>query len=383
MCGCFKIGGLLIFSYQLSAMAGREEAGGVNIQRARWVFTWFNPSCALDASKILDNTSIKRAIIGKEVSNSGNVHWQGYIEFVRSYRRVHCLGIFSNAHWEPAQNNAVANYKYCSKNGSFITKGSFAKEVACISNNSSPSVGMVLRGLMDRKLRSQVLVSREYSDKMSFFDRAHNRLASTKKHKELYEIWTRKMLYPWQFQVLRMVMEQDSRKVMWVYDPAGNNGKTFLAFFLNICYGFTLLDGTITSRDLGSLLPSDVDGVVMDVCRASVKNVCYEALENVKDGYVVSGKYSGSIKRFSSPQCVVFSNTPPDRTKLSLDRWHVVTIGEGILQDLSKMSVVSPAAQYPFIEPPQLPSLDDNFDLRKFLVENLSEETGEIYFTMQ
>ena len=366
----------------MSAMTGEAAGGGTdNVQRARWTFTLHNPPEDLDFTKIMNNNSIKRAIIGKEVTDTtGSIHWQGYIEYTRSYRRAHCWGIFPNAHWEPAKFNAVANYKYCSKKGDFVTKGSFAKEVACISSNERPSVGMVLRGLMDRKLRDQVLVSKDYSDKMSFYDRAIGRLHNIRKQQELFNIWSHKLLYAWQYQVLRLIMSQDSRRVMWVYDPAGNNGKTFLAFFLNICYGFTLLDGTITSRDLGSLLPYDVEGVVMDVCRASAKNVCYDALENVKNGYVVSGKYCGSIKRFSSPRCVIFSNTAPDRSMLSLDRWHVVTIGEGPLQDLSKASVVSPAAQYPFVQPPTLPTLDEEFDLRKFLVDNLIDETGEIYF---
>ena len=308
--------------------------------------------------------------MGKEVT-SGGFHLQGYVEFGRNYMISHCRSMLPTVHWEPAIKNSVANFTYCSKSGIFKTIGNFNKEIAVISSSAAPSIGMVMRGLLDKKLRDQVLVSKQYSEKMQFFDKACNRIQTIRQKAEFYKSWSQKLLYPWQFQALRLIMEQDSRQVMWVYDPAGNNGKSFLAFFLSICYGFTMLDGTISPRDLGTLLSHDLEGIVMDVSRAGVKNLSYGALESVKNGFIVSGKYHGCVKMFPSPKCVVFANAHPDMTMLSPDRWCIYTLGKDELRDVSKMSVVALSSQFPFLPPPIVPVLDDDFDLRKYLLENL------------
>lgn len=39
------------------------------------------------------------------------------------------------------------------------------------------------------------------------------------------------ILYDWQIEVLQLLDDQDDRKVLWIYDAVGGEGKTFLALF--------------------------------------------------------------------------------------------------------------------------------------------------------
>jgi hypothetical protein len=49
----------------------------------------------------------------------------------------------------------------------------------------------------------------------------------------------------------------------------------------------------------------------------------YDLLEEIKNGYVFSGKYHRVIKKFKTPHVVVCMNELPDMTKLSHDRYTI------------------------------------------------------------
>ena len=161
--------------------------------------------------------------------------------------------------------------------------------------------------------------------------------------------------------------------MLWVHDSTGNNGKTFLANYLNILYGFSLYDGSINCRDIAGLFDCNTRGFCFDVSRASRDNFNYTLLENLKNGYLISGKYLGKIIRFNVLPVAVFANFYPNRTLLSQDRWKIVTLEEGILVDLNKSTIVSPCLQFPFVCPTKLPNLSDIFSRRAFMEANLSE----------
>lgn len=167
------------------------------------------------------------------------------------------------------------------------------------------------------------------------------------------------------------IQRQDTRKVLWVSDHAGNNGKSFLANYLNILYGFLLLDGTMTIRDVALLVGKQTKGICMDVSRDSVREFSYAAVESFKNGYISSGKYSGRTCRFTPFPVVVFANQQPDFEKLSRDRWSVVALGEGNMQNLDKVPIVDPAQQFAFVAPPSPPDLSENFNVREFITERL------------
>ena len=122
------------------------------------------------------------------------------------------------------------------------------------------------------------------------------------------------------------------------------------------------------------LINESQNGFVMDVCRNALKNFDYSVLECLKNGYIITGKYNGHVRRFRKVPVVVFSNEFPNQSMLSIDRWQIVTLGkDGIPLDTS--AVVSPGENYPFAAPPELPDLIENFDLRKLLTETRQNAT--------
>ena len=144
-----------------------------------------------------------------------------------------------------------------------------------------------------------------------------------------------------------------------------------MASFLNILYGYQLFDGCLTTRDLGYLLREGVKGICFDISRAAQGSMDYGALECAKNGLIVTGKYAGRVRRFEIVPVVVFANFFPNVSRLSQDRWQILTIGEGELDNSNKTPLISPAEEFPFLRPPAMPDLSDDFSLRAFLDENL------------
>ena len=58
----------------------------------------------------------------------------------------------------------------------------------------------------------------------------------------------------------------------------------------------------------------------------SASTLNYENLEVIKDMYFYSGKYEGGMICGNSPHLIVFANEPPDKERMSLDRWEIVQI---------------------------------------------------------
>ena len=57
----------------------------------------------------------------------------------------------------------------------------------------------------------------------------------------------------------------------------------------------------------------------------------YKILEGIKDGVAISGKYDGGFIRFKAKNIViVFSNTYPNRSQLSKDRWRIFEISKDL-----------------------------------------------------
>ena len=53
-----------------------------------------------------------------------------------------------------------------------------------------------------------------------------------------------------------------------------------------------------------------------------------KTIESIKNGLVFSGKYEGAQLIFNRPHVICFSNSLPDTTMMSADRWKIVNIRE-------------------------------------------------------
>lgn len=136
-------------------------------------------------------------------------------------------------------------------------------------------------------------------------------------------------LFEWQMECLSYIQgPPDPRRVRWYYDPDGGCGKTELAryliarrgaFFLASAKGADMCHQIIKSRSHPKI-------VCINLTRASEGAFSYSTIESIKDGLVFSGKYEGGVRLFPKPHLVIFANWYPDLTKLTTDRWQILTL---------------------------------------------------------
>lgn len=285
----------------------------LGLQRCRWIFTLHRYDSTRDYCALFrsDEYRIKRAVFGYERSTCNDSrHLQGYVEFTRSVRLAHARRILNEAHWEAAAGAALQNFVYCTKSGKFDMVGDFSAEIdgKASARKKRVPVASIVAGLMRDDCSTQIKVFKEYASHPAYFDKTVATLKDLKQSHDLFDTWKQRNLYSWQFLVMRRVFAQDERKVTWIFDQVGNHGKSYLANYLNILYGFQILDGTISTRDLGVVLREGLTGVVIDVARSSEPHLDYIALESLKNGYIVSGKYGGRVRRFQPLRVLILAN---------------------------------------------------------------------------
>lgn len=71
--------------------------------------------------------------------------------------------------------------------------------------------------------------------------------------------------------------------------------------------------------------------VVVDISRAEVVDTLYAALEDYKNGVVISDKYQSCLKLARNVKVVVFANELPNFYRWSIDRYDVYELSDGEL----------------------------------------------------
>lgn len=126
----------------------------------------------------------------------------------------------------------------------------------------------------------------------------------------------------------------DPRRIIWFRDLKGGEGKTQFAL-----YAFDELGAFIcqngASRDIAHMYPEGCRIVIFDVERSFAGHFNYGILERIKNGYLMSTKYEGAIKRFDAPHIVVFANEWPQFTALSADRWDLWDLAGGCAKNVT------------------------------------------------
>lgn len=221
-------------------------------------------------------------IIGKEVSESGTPHLQCYFQFKNAKRFRTLKDISPRAHWEKAKGDIQQNYKYCSKDGDFTT-------------NIKPKITI-------DDLISEVLS--EYKN----------------------VTWKK-----WQQDVLDILdTKPDGRTIIWIHEPTGNVGKSFLSRYL-ACEASTVISSG-KATDVFNQVKTIVDSgirpktVICDIPRVAKDYVSYQALENLSNGYLYSGKYEGGKIVFPYLHIICFANQLPVISNMSKDRWRIYKI---------------------------------------------------------
>lgn len=145
----------------------------------------------------------------------------------------------------------------------------------------------------------------------------------------LLETELNKELRPWQQELKEYLLGPvDQRKVRVYVDEVGDTGKTW--FVKHMAFYFPHLVTYVTTTknaDILTAIDEDTRSVLIDIPRCVSSNDIFpaNAIEQLKNGMVTQAKLQKKLISTLIPaiHVVIFTNTDPDRSKLSADRWDV------------------------------------------------------------
>lgn len=134
--------------------------------------------------------------------------------------------------------------------------------------------------------------------------------------------------YAWQEQAIAVSKENpDARTIYWFWEPDGCSGKTSLCKHLVLTQGAHYVSGAAKDILYSIAARMDTAGppriILFDVPRSVEGRISWQAIEQCKNGLAFSAKYESKQVVFDHPHVFCFSNSEPDGTKLSADRWSI------------------------------------------------------------
>jgi len=145
----------------------------------------------------------------------------------------------------------------------------------------------------------------------------------------------------WQKDLLQYLDKPCDRKVIWVVGKEGNEGKSFFQAnikeefgYLRVCKLTLSENSRNTFHIMGKTCSNKTDIFLFNVGRSEYLDTeQYRILEKIKDGEALDGKYMGRQLNFKQPNVLmVFSNSEPEKYKLSKDRWTILKISNDLTQ---------------------------------------------------
>lgn len=142
---------------------------------------------------------------------------------------------------------------------------------------------------------------------------------------QLVEFLTHR-LWHWQAQVLDFIQVYDDRKIDIIYDKVGGIGKSI---FTEYCEYIDLVEEVPAFRSMEDIFQwvycrPKKKAYFIDMPRGMKKDKLgefYAGIEVIKNGVAFDKRYQAKKVRFDRPRIVVFTNTLPDFSLMSMDRW--------------------------------------------------------------
>lgn len=268
-------------------------------------------------------------------------HIQGYVQFRNRTRLTHIKrrgNIWGTAHIERANGTAEANIKYCSKyTGSIVgTYKSFGNAaMAGKPTDLTEAIALLQKGstLEEIRIKHPEVYIRHTKNLAKYIeDRDSFKVAEWRTISE-------ESLYPWQQRIMEILNIKTplepphDRRINWIYDPEGGNGKSSLIKYIIKKLGpkkATLIASSAMERVVYAMNQnSNCQVVLIDLPRDyPMDKFNYASLEIIKDGMGFNTLYHPGHVFWQPPHIVVFSNIWPNEQKLTRDRWDITQISQ-------------------------------------------------------
>lgn len=228
-------------------------------------------------------------IMGIEVGEMGTPHIQGFISLKKKKRITELMNINNRIHWENCKGSENQNIQYCLKDNNYKSWGIGKWQLLPPKNN--------------------VYIGSDLPKENELFD--------------------------WQVDIIDIIEQPaDNRTIHWLWESKGNCGKTMFCKYLNYHYNALVCQkGKYNDIMNYAFEHEDLTIFIIDVPRSSGNSVSYNAIESIKSGIIVNMKYETGSKLINSPHLIIFANEPPEKSKLSNDRWNIISINNEIWED--------------------------------------------------
>lgn len=272
-------------------------------------------------------TWVKYGIVGREVGESGTPHLQGYLNLVKRTSLKKITKMLTEVcgkapHTETCKGTPAQNIEYCSKDKNFTEWGDRPKMGA------RTDIANFLDAFKKaRTVEDELQIADEMPVQYAKYYKAGLRVKTIAQAVEARaqrkEMFSDAKLRPWQVRMEKHLLEQGNRKVTWLVDPVGGQGKSWFAEYLSSKYDAFIVQGGKVA-DIAHAF--QLEGIVVfDLTRQRPERAeyIYSIIECFKNGRLFSPKYDSGVKVFCPCKVLVCSNWAPDLEKLSADRWDI------------------------------------------------------------
>jgi len=259
-------------------------------------------------------------IYGKETGESGTPHLQGFVQFVNRKRPNQVSVTLGSVryHCERRRGTADEAANYCKKDGDYIEFGNVVRNGVAANLKMPEMVEQVLSG-QSTEVMLQNYGNQYVLHKRKIEEVAHDIMKQNAK-KKVEDMFTCAKLRPWQ-EALELYLngEVDSRSVIWMWDIAGNVGKSWFARYCAVKHGAFVV-GNGKSADIKYAYGGERI-VIFDFSRTQIDKKNYQVVEDLKNGRYFSTKYVSEMRVYAPPHVICFANSEPQYSALSADRW--------------------------------------------------------------
>lgn len=148
------------------------------------------------------------------------------------------------------------------------------------------------------------------------------------------DLWPEEKMPRWQRDLVATLRsEPERRKIHWFYDPEGGAGKSSFRKWAKMNLKAHCIDYDSAANIRHNTIQAGANRIyIVNMTRAKPRDFgegdLYSALESIKDGHVISGKYKGGELLMYPPHVVVFANQKPGEGMWSADRVNLVQLSK-------------------------------------------------------
>lgn len=300
----------------------KRKMPGEGPRAKHWSFTLnnFTP----DDIKRLTNgiDGVDYIIFGKEIGTSGTPHLQGTVCFQSRKRLAQVKETIGKAHCTVTR-YLTQSIEYCKKDGDYTELGTVP--LTGQKGEKRSDIEEFKRSVKEG-VTCMVELRELHSNVCAMYPRFVKEYINDCREKVMVEPHP---LRDWQAKLYNTLkLKPDNREIIFVIDRKGNEGKSWFARYYNDLHPSNsqiIIPGK--KADMAYIVEETTRVFFFDCPRSKQGDfIQYDFLEEVKNGYILSGKYESMNKKIKVPHIVVLMNEKPDMYKLSADRYKIIEL---------------------------------------------------------